>query len=448
MSGRIKLSKGLDIQIQGLPNQTLSTGEPCSTVALLGADLTDSHPRVVVEPGQAVSLGDPLILDKQIPLIQFTSPGSGKVTAINRGYRRRLQSIVIELDENIAAERKFTQPNRLDRTTIRNFLLQSGAWTSLRVRPFDRIPDPDTKPAAIFITATDTRPLAPNPTAIVSRYREEFAQGMWLLSKLDDVPIYLCTSADWNENEPAEDNIKRVAFEGPHPAGLPGTHIHFLHPASAARHVWHINYQHVIAIGHLVKTGTIMTERIVSLGGPGVVNPRLLLTRQGANLQDLLRRETKNNDSYQVISGSILDGFAADSPLNYLGHYHNQVSVIPDRAEKRLFGWFDFSLGSQKHQYPFAHNAENTDTAEKSNAKHGPMRAMMPTESFERVMPLNVLPAPLLRALLVQDTDSAQALGCLELAEEDLALCSYICPAKQDYGSALRRNLEAIEEEG
>jgi Na+-transporting NADH:ubiquinone oxidoreductase subunit A len=239
-----------------------------------------------------------------------------------------------------------------------------------------------------------------------------------------------------------------VEFSGPHPAGLPGTHIHYLDPVAADQSVWHIAYQDVITIGHLFKTGRLLTERVVSVAGPGAVKPRLLRTRPGASITELLAGEVVPQRNCRVISGSVLGGFAAEGPMAFLGRYDNQVSVIVEQAERRLFGWF--GSGSDKYSFasPFASARGQGRLREITTARNGRRAAMIPVGAFERVMPLDILPVPLLRALLVKDTDSAQALGCLELAEEDLALTSFVCPSKQDYGAALRINLDQIEKEG
>jgi len=444
MIARFKLAKGLDIAMAGTPAQRISSGPGVNSVALVGTDFADLHPRILVEPGQQVRLGEPLLIDKRNPAIQFVSPGSGTVTTINRGYRRSLQSVVIELDESSVDEQRFPVPETQDQTALRNWLLRSGTWTSLRTRPFDRIPDPSTSPDAIFVTAMDTRPLAADPVVVIDHYADEFARGMHVIANLAAVPVYLCTGPDWAAQPDTASNIKHCIFTGPHPAGLPGTHMHYLYPVSAQRQAWHINYQHVIAIGHLARTGSIMTERVVALGGAGVNDPRLIVTRPGANLTELISKELAAICDYQVISGSVLDGFAAESPRDFLGHYHNQVSVLADYSESRLWGWYQSGFGQRSN-----HLSRRPDPASSNaptNAQHGRKTAMLATERFERVLPLDLLPAPLLRALLVKDTDSAQALGCLELAEDDLALCSYVCPAKQDYGTALRTNLSELAE--
>jgi len=448
VSLRIEIKKGLDIPISGTPEQVIDTGRSVKTVALLGTDYAGLKPRMLVEPGRAVGLGEPLFLDKRDPSVQFVSPGTGRVVAVNRGRRRALQSVVIELDENAAPEATFDSLDAADPAAIRNVLLRSGAWIGFRTRPFNRVPDSGASPRSVFITAIDTRPLAADPGVVIAGYANEFRIGMNIIDCLTEAPVYLCTGPGWPGFEPAGASIRRVEFSGPHPAGLPGTHIHYLDPVAADRSVWHIGYQDVIAIGHLFRTGRLLPERVVSVGGPGAVKPRLLRTRPGASITELLVGEVTPQRNCRLISGSVLGGFAAEGPMAFLGRYDNQISVIAEQAEGRLFGW----LGTGSEQYSFAGLFASARSQSRlrafTTARNGRRAAMIPVGAFERVMPLDILPAPLLRALLVKDTDSAQALGCLELAEEDLALSSFVCPAKQDYGAALRINLDQIEKEG
>lgn len=448
MVSQIKIKKGLDIPIAGSPEQVIASGCSLQTVALLGTDYIGLRPRLLVEPGQVVGLGEPLFLDKRDSAVQFTAPGTGRVLAVNRGRRRALQSVVIELDETAASEKTFDVVQRQDRNAIRELLLQSGAWTSFRTRPFERVPDSRSSPRSLFITAVDTRPLAANPCVVIGSRAEEFALGMQVLAQLVEGPVFLCTGPDWSGPEPAPDSIQRVEFAGPHPAGLPGTHIHYLDPVGADRMVWHIDYQDVIAIGHLFKTGRLLSERVVAVGGPGAVKPRLLRTRPGANISQLLTDEIASSRPCRIISGSVLDGFTAKGPLGYLGRYDKQVSVIFESATQQWFGWFGHGPDKLNSAGLFQSIRSRQARINLSNAQNGRRVAMIPLETFERVMPLDILPAPLLRALLVRDTDAAQALGCLELTEDDLALSSFVCPAKQDYGVALRANLDQIEKEG
>lgn len=448
MNDHFRIDKGLDLHLSGSPRQIVSSGAPVSTVALLGTDFPGVALRSLVEPDQRVRLGDPLLIDKRNPMVRFCAPGSGRVVSINRGYRRRLLSVEIELDEANTSPPEFPIPATFKPDSARELLLTTGAWTGFRTRPFNAVPDPGTNPGAIFITAMDTRPLAADPKVVLAHYPEEFALGVQLVSQLAEVPVYLCTDAAWRGHDAIAAKVSRITFEGPHPAGLPGTHMHFLYPVSRDRQAWHIGYQQVIAIGHLLKTGTLMTERVVALGGPGVSNPRLLQTRAGANLKELVRDELRSDASCQLISGSVLDGTHAEEPLHYLGYFHNQVSVLPERDPVKLFGWLGPGPVLRSWGRSLLRRSRTLDTTDLAEAQYGRRVAMMPTENFERVMPLDILPAPLLRALLVEDTEAAQQLGCLELAEEDLALCAYVCPARQDYAAALRQNLTLIEEEG
>ena len=243
-------------------------------------------------------------------------------------------------------------------------------------------------------------------------------------------------------------NIETHSFSGPHPAGLASTHIHFLAPVNAHKTVWQINYQDVIAIGKLFTTGHIWVERIISLAGPLVNKPRLVRTRLGANTEDLVRGEIQNVQS-RIISGSVLHGHTATNWAAYLGRFHNQISVIAEATEREFFGWIK-PVGKNKFSAlnVFISKILGAKQLNLTTSQNGSPRAMVPVGTFERVMPLDILPTQLLRALIVHDTDSAQALGALELDEEDLALCSFVCSGKFDYGPVLRSNLTQIEKEG
>ena len=248
------------------------------------------------------------------------------------------------------------------------------------------------------------------------------------------------------------EQIRQVEFAGPHPAGLPGTHIHHLDPVGADRTAWHIGYQDVIAIGKLFSEGRIWVERIVALGGAGFGRPRLITTRLGANIHELVAGELQHpregSRPPRLISGSVLDGRTAAGSTSYLGRYHLQISAIPDGGRRRLFGWLGLFARSYSFAGLFRRRQGHTKLPSFSTARNGRPTALVPVDAFEHVMPLNILPIPLLRALLIRDTDQGQALGCLELDADDLALCSFVCPGKIDYGAALRINLDQIEREG
>jgi Na+-transporting NADH:ubiquinone oxidoreductase subunit A len=452
MTNRIRIKRGLNVPIAGAPKQVITPGNPVREVALLGVDYVGLKPRMLVDVGDRVSLGDPLCEDKHDPDVKFVAPGGGRVSAINRGRRRSLQSVVIELDEADAAGRSFRSHDPASLTSVgpeavRAQLLESGAWAALRTRPFNRVPKSTDRPRPIFVTAIDTRPLSADPRVVIEDQREAFVNGLCIVAQLTEGAVYLCTGPDWSGPDVQLDRLRRAEFEGPHPAGLPGTHIHFLDPVGADRTVWHIGYQDVIAIGQLFVTGRIRTERVVALGGPGVIAPRLVRARAGALTSAIVNGEVHRDMRCRVLSGSVVAGRIAAGPTGYLGPYQNQISVVPEKSERRLFGWARI----RSEAYSFAGLLMSSDypgRQQLTTARHGRLAAMVPVGAFDRVMPLDILAAPLLRALLVRDTDAAQALGCLELAEEDLALSSFVCPAKQNYGVALRVSLDQIEREG
>ncbi|SFF58017.1 Na+-transporting NADH:ubiquinone oxidoreductase subunit A [Fontimonas thermophila] len=447
---RIRLKKGLDLPIQGVPEQTVYDAPAVTTVGVVGADYIDLKPTMYVEVGDRVKLGQPLFEDKRRPGVLHTAPASGEIVAINRGARRVLQSIVIRIDGDEELTFRSWPASALGGLAaeeVREQLRLSGLWTALRTRPYSRVPRVDGSPAAIFVPCIDTRPLAADPVVVIKGQEEDFKNGLTVLSRLCG-EIWVCRAPGAAIPVPELASIRIAEFEGPHPAGLVGTHMHFLKPVGANRTNWYLGPQDVIAIGKLFTTGRIDPTRIVALGGPQVVRPRLLRTRIGACLSELITGEIKSGES-RPISGSVLGGREARGWGNYLGRYHTQISVVAEGRERRFLGWINpagerfsalnvfFSALSRGRRLM----ALNTST-------NGSPRAMVPIGNYEKVMPLDILISPLLRALLVRDTDMAQALGALELDEEDLALCSFVCVGKHDYGPILRANLEQIEQEG
>ena len=446
----MKIKKGLDIPVSGEPEQVVHAGADVGTVALLGADYVGMKPTMLVADGDRVKLGQALFADKKHPSIQFTAPGAGTVKAINRGARRVLQSVVIQLDGD--DEQTFDQYNQdelktLSAQQVKHNLLASGLWTSFRTRPYSKVPDPDTTPSSIFVTAMDSNPLAVRSDVVIAQYPQDFVNGLEVIARLTPGRLFVCKYPEADIAVGENTAVSTAEFSGPHPCGLVGTHIHFLDPISATKTVWHLQYQDVIAIGRLFTSGRLSTERIISLAGPMVQRPRLIRTRLGADTRALVEGELEDREC-RVISGSILSGHRAAGWASYLGRYHNQISVIREGGERHFLGWL--SPGSRDYSATnvFASSFFKKRTFSFSSSQHGDPRAMIPIESYQDVMPLDILTVPLLRYLLVRDTDRAQQLGCLELDEEDLALCTFLCPSKYEYGPVLRDNLTLIEREG
>ncbi len=450
MAMRFKIKKGLDIPVAGKPEPVFEDAREPATVAAVATDVWGMRPSMSVRVGDRVRTGDKLFEDKRNKGVPFTAVGAGEVIAINRGAKRSLQSVVIRLDGDEAVHFDAYNANELptlDREKVRENLIGSGLWTAFRTRPFGRVPPPDATPAAIFVTAIDTYPLAVDPAVIINEDAEAFANGLALMTRLTDGAVYLCTSPDSGIAVPELEQVKHAEFEGPHPAGLAGTHIHLLEPVSANKTVWHIGYQHILAMGHLFMDGRLSTRRVVALGGPKAIRPRLLRTRMGASIADILEGEIEDGP-VRIISGSILSGHRATGPLGYLGRYHRQITVLEEGTERQFMHWARPGLGKYSATRAYLARFSKQRPAELNTSQNGSVRALVPIGAFERVMPLDILPTPLLKAIVVQDTDMAQQLGALELDEEDLALCAFVCNGKYEYGPALRETLDEIEANG
>ena len=448
-----KIKKGLDLPITGAPRQEIGERHVPRHVALLAADYHGMRPTMSVEVGDGVRLGQKLFDDKKTAGVSFTSPGSGRVVAIHRGERRAFQSIVIELDrsgDDAVPLSSFagTHPSRMSRDEARGLLLESGLWTALRARPFGRVAGPARTPRSIFVTAMDSNPLAASVDVVMEGQQDAFGNGLRLLGKLTDGPVFVCSAEQSRVETPREDQIRHERFAGPHPAGTVGVHIHRLDPVDRRKLVWHLGYQDVIAIGKLATTGEIDPERVVSLAGPPVKEPRLYRTRLGASLDDLVEGRLADGES-RVISGSVLSGREAMGDVHgYLGRFHSQVSALREDRERHFLGWlapgFDrFSIVST-----FASALVPGRQFDLTSSTHGSPRAIVPIGMYERVMAMDILPTFLLRALVMGDLEKAEELGCLELEEEDVSLLSFVCPGKQEYGGHLRSVLERLEKEG
>jgi Na+-transporting NADH:ubiquinone oxidoreductase subunit A len=449
----IRIKRGLDLPLSGAPEQVVGSSRSIRTVALLGRDYVGMKPTMKVAQGDRVIAGQLLFTDKKNPAVSYTSPGAGVVASINRGNQRAFQSIIIELDgdeQKQFASYSEAEGKALGAADVVSNLVESGLWTALRCRPFSKVADPNSRPFALFINAMDTNPLAADPNVVIAGQEKEFALGVNLLANLPENDTHLVLGAHdplGLEKLDYKSNVKVSQFAGPHPAGLTGTHIHTLAPAGMKRHIWSINYQDVIAVGKLFLNGELSVERVISLGGPQVAEPRLVKTRLGANLDELLAGELVGEEN-RVISGSVLGGRKALGVEAFLGRYHMQVSVLREGRERPPFGYLSPGLNRHSVMGIYLSQFFKGKKLPLSTSTQGSERAMVPIGAYEKIMPLDILPTQLLRALIVGDIETATNLGALELEEEDLALCSYVCPGKYEYGPILRDNLTRIEKEG
>lgn len=449
----ITIKKGLDLPITGEPSREISEHRP-AYVALVGYDYVGMKPTMNVREGDIVAKGQPVFEDKKRVGVIYTAPAAGKVVAVNRGERRVFESLVIAVDPNgeeVEFQRYDSQQLAdLDSEVVETQLLASGEWTAFRTRPYSRSPDIGARPHAIFVTAMDTNPLAFDPMLLINEELQAFNDGLAVLSTLSP-KTFVCHHGDTQLTPVAKTATNNVteyhSFAGKHPAGLAGTHIHFLHPIMRGVTVWTIEYQDVIAIGKLFTTGRLYTRRMLSLAGPAVKNPHLVITERGADIAALTKGELTGGEN-RIISGSVLSGRKVAGNTNYLGRFHNQISALTEGRERPAFHFFTAGANRFSKLPIYISQFFGGKKYDFTTSSNGSPRAMVPIGIYEEVMPQDYLPTQLLRALIVEDIVSAVDLGALELDEEDLALCTFVSPGKYEFGDILRDNLTRIELEG
>ena len=412
---RIRLKTRLQLATDRAPGPGLNEVRPVSRVALLARDYRGINFELLCKQGDRIKAGDALMRDARRPAIVFTAPVAGSVAKIERGTRRKLVSLQIETDATPGSTRH-TPPAAPDKVSLRAFLLESGVWTRLRTRPFDNIPNTDGEPAALFVTAIDGEPLAPEPGPIIDAYATEFRAGVDALAGISDAPLYVCHTTGCllpvNESE----QVRCVPFTAGLSSGLPGVHINALCPIGfGGGEVWYIGYQDVISLGHLMLSGTAWMERVITIGGTAVRHPRSLRVPPGASISELLADEL-HDGAVRIFSGSVVRGRAAGLGEAYLAAGHRQITALSET---------------------------DIDSRTDRQATTG---VLIPGDELEAFAPPGIYPVPMMRALQVGDVDRARALGALELVEEDLALLSYACLSQCDYGLLLRNVLQQLEE--
>ena len=458
-----KIAKGLDLPIPGKPLQVVRGTSPCTQVAVMADDFPGMKARMHVEEGETVKRGQVLFEDRKSPGVMHAAPGAGRVIGIHRGEKRALQSVVIDLSDaerrgelgldEFASFAHYTgnAAESLSGDQIRALLVEAGLWTAIRERPFSKVPSPDGQADALFITATDTNPHAPNPEVVLEGRMDDFVLGTGLLARLLDGPTYLCVGEHSEIGDQAPEGVRVERFAGPHPSGTVGLHIHQLRPVNREHSAWHIGYQDVAAVGRLFSTGRLDVSRVISIAGPRVEDPRLERTRIGACVSELVSSDIARSEGVEMraISGSVLEGKRAHGKaFDFMGRYDRQISLLEEDRENVFLGWLTPGSDLFSVTRIYLSKIFKPKNFRFTTSLNGSPRAMVPIGLYEKVMPLDILPTFLLRALIVGDTERAEQLGVLELDEEDLALCTYVCPGKTNYGPILRKNLETIEKEG
>ncbi len=449
----ISVSKGLDIPLKGKPSIEFDTTTSSELVGITGPDFVGMKPSILVKPGEKVKTGQAVFACKKTEGLVFTSPVSGEVVEVVRGARRAFQTLVIKQDgsDEHVSFAHYSDSAAKDSESIRKLLVESGLWTALRERPFDKAPPTSGEFANdLFVSLVDTQPAAPDPVAIIDQHKASFDRGLAVLAKLCQRNVYVC--AAYRRTPALPLNIPNLVVEtvqGPHPVGNVGTQMHFLSPPSMQNRVWYIGYQDVIAVGHLFESGKLFTTRYIGVGGPLADNPRIVKTHIGADLRAVVKKEgSKANKPIRAISGSILNGRKISEPFHFLGAFHNQLSLIEENDRRELLGWHLPGFRKFSSKGVFVASQLPGVNFDISSSTHGSPRSLVPFGHFENVCPIDTLPTHLLRALLSKDTDSAQNLGVLELGEEDMSLFTFVSTGKTDFGPVLRENLDLIEKEG
>jgi len=448
MSKVIHIKKGLNIPMLGEAEKVIKKANQAEYYAIKPTNFIGIRPKLLVQPGDKVKAGTALFYDKLQEQVHFTSPVSGEVTEIRRGERRVIQEIIIKADATIEYESfKTGNPSSLSKEEIIEILLQSGLWPAIRQRPYSTIANPADTPKAIFISAFDTAPLAPDMDYVVKDCESCFQIGIDVLRKLTDGTIHLNINADY----PAAGTYTKAKgvqinkFTGPHPAGNVGVQINKLDPINKGDIVWYTYPQEIIAIGRLFEKGIYDATKIIALTGSEIKNPRYYKIINGASIKNLVEDNVKEGEQ-RYISGNILTGTKIEKE-GFISFYDNQVTVIPEGRYHEFFGWAapGFKKYSASHailSWLIPGRKYKLDTN-----MHGGHRAYVMTGEYEKVFPMDIFPVQLIKAIMVEDIDKMEQLGIYEVDEEDFALCEYVCTSKTEVQSIIRTGLDLMRKE-
>jgi len=443
MSEAIRLRRGLDIKIKGDAENVVDILSPPASVAVKPIDFPGLVPKLDVKQDTVVRTGDALFHDKYHPEVFFTAPVGGRIASVKRGERRRILEVVIET-ANDPDEVEFLKadPNTLSGKEIKDQLLKSGLWPFIKRRPYGIIAYPDDKPEAIFISTFDTSPLAPDYDFVINGQMEAFQSGIDALSKLTTGPVYLGVKKNSIFSEVK--NVQIRNFSGPHPAGNVGVQIHHIRPVFKGDIVWTINVRDVLFIGRLFLNGKLDLTKTIALTGSEVKNPQYYKTVTGAPVSLITDGRLKEADYRQrIISGNVLTGKRVKEQ-NHTGFYDSQITVIPEGDEYELLGWASPGLNKYSASKTFLSKLFSRDNYEINANMHGGERAFVMTDQYKKVVPMDILPVFLLKAILANDIDKMEQLGIYEVIEEDFALCEFVCASKIKVQDILRGGINTM----
>ena len=430
--------------MKGVPKNDVTSNIVAEKVSISPNYFRGVKPKLMVKEGDPVSIGSPLFFDKINPDVKWGSPASGIVTAIQFGARRIIEKIEVTVEEqkSISFESFSEQKlNSANREKILDSLLEANIFPLIRQRPFNRVANPSQIPRDIFVSGYNTAPISVDLPTIIETNKDSFQVGLNALSKLTEGSVYLTSKAPMDF-----DHVVNNTISGPHPAGNIGIQIHHIKPLNPKDVVWTVNAQHVITIGRLFQNGVYDPRCIVSIGGSGATMPQLVETVQGINLSALLNNQSIDK-SVRLVSGDVLTGKSVDVN-GFLGYYDSTLTIINDEVDRPFLGMLTLGSSSKKYSLTntfFSHRSKDFNF---TTSQNGELRAIVPLNAWEDVLPMDIMPNPLYRAILAQDVEEMEQLGIWECDDEDFALCSFACPSKIDVGSVIRDGLDLLENEG
>ena len=453
MTDIIKIRKGLDISLKGRAFPEIQSAAYTENYALCPTDFHGLVPKVLVREGDQVLAGTPLMMDKNMPEIRFVSPLSGEVTAVKRGEKRKLLAIEIRADQkNAALSFQVQNPLDMEGGKVKEVLLEAGLWPYIKRRPYDVIANPRTEPKAIFISAFDTAPLAPDYAFILKGQGHDFQTGLNALTKLTAGKVHLSIPAGSASAElKSAQNVEIHRFEGPHPAGNVGVQINHLDPINKGEVVWTVNALDVLFIGRLFNKGRVDFSRLVALTGPEVYEPRYYRCVAGIQLSALLRGNVHKEIPLRYISGNPLTGRRVEMD-DYLGACDSQVTVLHEGTDVHEFaGWVMprlnmFSMNKTYFSGLIKKICPKTEFDADTRILGGE-RALIMSGEYEKVFPMDILPEKLVRACITKDFEKMEELGIFEVAPEDFALCEYVCTSKVEVQKHVREALDLLKAE-